>query len=432
MRDGRDGTGGWGVTNPKEVTLDPILEVATYRVRDVVAGDATRWEGGTLQVDLAALERIADALPGIRSVNAAIVRPGESTRIASVLDVVEPTVKPSDPQTTFSGNLGTLGVAGVGASNRLDGMAVVSTIGPAEQLDRVEGLIDMGGPGAPLSYWSRTCNLVLSFDADPSATLAEIDRSIRFATLTVARDLAATTMDRPPDESESLELGPADGELPSLCVVMQVASEGPGVDTLIYGAPVVGIMPVVLDPREILDGAIVSGAFDHASVRNPTYFYQRSLLLRRLIAGHGSRWWFKGVVVTLGYLNGGFEKQRAAVLAAKLASQIGAQGAVLTTFSSGNSHTDTMLTCRACEGLGIRTTVLIAESNGGLTDFVPEADCIVSVGNEDELVEGWHPDHTVGGRDPRVAPDHDAPVPLRDYLGANSQLGDMPIGVEES
>lgn len=414
--------------------MDRTLSVASYRVRDLVAGDATRWEDGALHVDLAGVERAADELPGLRSMTAAIVQPGESTRIASVLDVVEPTVKPANPRTTFSGHLGTLGVAGVGVSNRLDGMAVVSTIGPAEQLDRVEGLIDMGGPGAPLSYWSRTCNLVLSFDADPAATLAEVDRSIRIATLTVARDLAATTVDHAPDESESLELGPADGgDLPSLCVVMQVASEGPGVDTLIYGAPVIGIMPVVMDAREILDGAIVSGAYDHASVRNPTYFYQRSRLLRELIAGHGSRWWLKGVVVTLGYLNGGFEKQRAAVLAAKLAAQLGAQGAVLTTFSSGNSHTDTMLTCRACEELGVRTAVLIVESNGGLTDFVPEADCIVSVGNEDELIEGWHPDRTVGGRDPRVAPaDDDAPVPLRDYLGANCQLGDMPIGVEES
>jgi len=413
--------------------VDSTLSVASYRVRDVVADDGNRWEDGALHVDLAAVERAADALPGLRSMTAAIVRPDESTRIASILDVVEPSVKPSDPRTTFSGNLGKLGVAGTGVTNRLDGMAVVSTIGPAEQLDRVEGLIDMGGPGAPLSYWSRTCNLVLSFEVDPSATLAEIDRSIRVATLTVARDLAATTVDRMPDESESLELGPADRDLPTLCVVLQVATEGPGVDTLIYGAPVIGIMPVVMDPREILDGAIVSGAFDHASVRNPTYFYQRSRLLRELIAGHGSRWWFKGVVVTLGYLNGGFEKQRAAVLAAKLAAQLGADGAVLTTFSSGNSHTDTMLTCRACEELGVRTAVLIVESNGGLTDWVPEADCIVTVGNEDELIEAWHPDRTVGGRDPRSAPDDDdAPVPLRDYLGANCQLGDMPIGVEES
>jgi glycine reductase len=404
------------------------LEMASYEVREVLEDGGTRWEAGTLHVDLEAVSAVARGLPGIVSMAPSIVRPGESARIMSVLDVVEPTVKPADPGATFPGHLGKLGVAGVGASNRLNGVGVVSSVGRAEQFDRVEGLIDMGGPGAQYSHWSATSNVVLSFEVEPTATLAEIDRSIRRATLTVARDLAATTIEQSPDDLERVTIGPADDAVPSLCVIMQVASEGPGTDTLVYGAPVVENMPVTLDAREVLDGAIVSGAYDHASVRNPTFFYQRSRLLRELLEGHGSRWNFKGVVLTLGYLNGGFEKQREALLAAKLAAQLGAQGAILTTFSSGNSHTDTMLTCRACETLGIRTALLLVETNGGLTDFVPEADCIVSVGNEDELVDGWAPERIVGGEGPVDARD---PVPLRDYLGANCQLGDMSFGMED-
>ena len=64
---------------------------------------------------------------------------------------------------------------------------------------------------------------------------------------------------------------------------------------------------------------------------------------------------------------------------------------ICTTFSSGNSHTDTMLTVRACEAAGIATTALVCETNGGLTDHVPEADCLVSTGNEDELLEPVDP-----------------------------------------
>jgi glycine reductase len=410
--------------------VNPTLEVASYGVRDVQAGDGTRWDAGTLHVDMEALSAVAQGLPGIVSMAPSIVRPGESARIRSVLDAVEPAVKPADPATTFPGHLGKLGVAGTGVTNRLSGVSVVSTVGPAHQFDRVEGLIDMDGPGARFSHWSATNNVVLSFEVEPSATLAEIDRSIRRATLTIARDLAATTVDQAPDDVARLEVGPVDDALPALCAIMQVASEGPGTDTYVYGAPVVENMPVTLDAREILDGAIVSGAFDHASVRNPTYFYQRSQLLRELLDGHGTRWDFRGVVLTLGYLNGGFEKQREALLAAKLAAQLGAGGAILTTFSSGNSHTDTMLTCRACESLGIRTSLLIVETNGGLTDFVPEADCIVSLGNEDELIDGWVPERIVGGG-AEPPPDGNDPVPLRDYLGANCQLGDMPIGMEE-
>src|SRR5262249_39578684 len=129
------------------------LDVASYDVRDVQEGDAARWDPGTLHVDLAAMAEVARGLPGIVSMVPSIVRPGESTRIMSVLDVVEPLVKPADPATTFPGHLGKLGVAGIGSSNRLNGLSVVSTVGPADQFDRVEGLIDMAGPGAQFSHW---------------------------------------------------------------------------------------------------------------------------------------------------------------------------------------------------------------------------------------------------------------------------------------
>ena len=33
----------------------------------------------------------------------------------------------------------------------------------------------------------------------------------------------------------------------------------------------------------------------------------------------------------------------------------------MTTDAGGNSHTDVMLTCRACEQAGVRTTVIVAE-----------------------------------------------------------------------
>ncbi len=81
-----------------------------------------------------------------------------------------------------------------------------------------------------------------------------------------------------------------------------------------------------------------------------------------------------------------------------------------------------MLTVKACESLGIRTTAIISETNGGLTDHVAEADSIVSVGNEDELVGPWSPERVVGAERPlRVG----EPVPTWAYLGACVETGDM-------
>ena len=116
------------------------------------------------------------------------------------------------------------------------------------------------------------------------------------------------------------------------------------------------------------------------------------------------------------------------MLAAKVAGELGADGAIVTTDAGGNSHTDTMLTVRACEQAGIRTVALVAEM-GGLTDHVPEADAIVSVGNAEELVPEWRPERVLGGDvllDGRPARDA-GPVPVRNYLGATCQMGDLDL-----
>ena len=181
-------------------------------------------------------------------------------------------------------------------------------------------------------------------------------------------------------------------------------------------------MPTQVAPCEILDGALTSGAYDWAGVRNPTAFYQENAAIQDLFAAHGSRLRFLGVILALGYLDSVFAKQRSAMLSARLASDLGADAAICTTFSSGNSHTDTMLTVRACESMGVKTVALVAETNGGLTDHVPEADCIVSTGNEDELVDGWVPDEVIGAPTPVRAGE---PVPLWAYVGAVSQTGNL-------
>lgn len=410
----------------------PALELGTFQVRDVVSGHATRWKEGVLEVDLAALAESAGRETGLIGARAYVVRPGEPVRLLNALDAVEPAVKADDPKGTFPGVVGTLAVAGSGLTHRLEGIAVIATadLRRSEDVwadDIQDSLVDMAGPGAHCCFWSSTTNIVLDFECDQAVPVAEADRSIRRATLGAARDLAATTLGAKPDHIETMALRAADG-LPAVCLILQLESQGPTADTFLYGVSVDGMLPTLLDPREALDGAITSGAYHWASVRNPTYFYQRNQLIRELLDADGSRLRFAGVIVTRAFFMSAFEKGRSAFLAAKLARQIGADGAILTTIGGGNSHTDTMLTCRACEQLGVRTTVIVAEM-GGLTDHVPEADAMVSVGNAEELVSEWRPERVLGGEvllngQPAI----DAgPVPVRNYLGATSQMGDMRL-----
>ena len=408
---------------------DPPLGLGTYEVVEASPGPLTSWEAGNLVVDLESLRGSAAKEPAVEAVEVHLVRPGDPVRVANVLDAVVPHVKADDPEATFPGVLGRLAPAGRGRSNRLGGVTVLSVCdlraaGLVEQDELYETFVDRAGPGAERSSFGSTTNVVLTFTPRPGAPAADVDLAVRRAGLRVARDLAATTIGSAPDREETFRpIGTGDDgeDLPRVAAILQVGSEGSFLDTFLYGLRMEGLVPTLLDPREVLDGALTNGAYEWAGSRNATAFYQRSALIHELFEADGKSLRFAGLIVALGYLNTAFEKQRSAMLSARLAQLLGADGVVCTTFETGNSHTDTMLTVRACEHLGIRTTAIVTETNGGLTDHVPEADCIVSVGNEDELVPAWSPDRVIGASAGRAG----EPVPTWAYLGATCQTGDM-------
>jgi glycine reductase complex component B subunit alpha and beta len=412
-----------------EYSSDP-LELATYDVTGVEAGATSTWSDGRLTLDLAGVtERARHLAPAVAELAVRLVHPGEPVRIANVLDVIVPDVKAADPDATFPGVLGALRPAGRGRTHRLAGLRVLTvcdwrSAGLTTDEEFPDSYVDMAGPGQAMTAWGAHPVLVVSAVPKPDAALGDVDRSLRTAALSVARDAAAATLGQLPSRVESFELpAVADTDLPRVAAILQVASEGPLVDTFLYGGAVPTIVPTLLDHREILDGALTNGAYDWPAVRNLTASYQDSALVRSLVAQHGTTLQFAGVVLALGYLDTSIEKERSAMQSARLCRLLGAEGVVCTTFSSGNSHTDTMLTVRACEAEGIRAVAIISESNGGLTDHVPEADVLISTGNHDELVDPWLPEEVLGAPTAMAG----EPVPLWSYVGACVQTGDFDL-----
>jgi glycine reductase complex component B subunit alpha and beta len=404
------------------------LEIARFAVGEIVEGTKTGWDAGTLRVSLPELA-VGGPERALAEATVDIVRPGDPVRIANVLDAVIPWADAGDPPATFPGALGPLTTAGRGRRSALDDVGVIVAcdwgaagyVGPDEF---PPSYIDMAGPAAQRTSWGRTTNVVISCVPAAGVPVVEADRAVRRTGLRLARDLAALTVGHDPDRMDPLRtIRPCESDdLPAVCVVLQVASEGPLLDTYLYGAPMGGLTPTLLDPLELIDGALINGTYDWAAVRNSTAAYQMGTLVRELLSAHGERLRFAGLIVALGYLDTADDKQRSAIESARLARMLGSEAAICTTFSSGNSHTDTMLTVRALEQLGIRTCALVAETNGGLTDHVPEADCLVSTGNEDELLEPWTPDRVICGG--ALAADG-KPMPLWAYLGATGQTGDL-------
>ena len=403
------------------------LEIATFAVDEVVEGTQTGWSDRRLSVSLPQLA-VGAGEPALAEATVEVVRPGDPVRVTNVLDAVLPSVKADDPPSTFPGVLGPASSpAGVGRTHRLDGVAVLSVcdwqeagyVAPDELPD---SFVDMAGPGADRSPFGSATNLVLRCIPASGAPVDEVDLALRRETLRVARELAATTVGASADPVDVYRwpLPVADASLPASRRSCRSRPRDRSPTRSGVGSPCGTSSLRSSIPREILDGALTNGAYDWAAVRNVTAAYQDSALLRELFAAHGERLRFAGTILAPGYLDTAEQKQRSAAASAALAAEVGAGGVICTTFSSGNSHTDTMLTVRACERAEIRAVALVCETNGGLTDHVPEADCLVSTGNEDELVEGWTPGRVIG-TDGRARSGE--PVPTWAYLGACSETG---------
>ena len=163
-------------------------------------------------------------------------------------------------------------------------------------------------------------------------------------------------------------------------------------DTYLYGRTIHNLVPTLIHPNEVIDGAIVSGVHEYACYKNPTFLHQKNPIIRELAARHGRDLNFAGVIINRGHNYAQGDKERSSHWAAKLAGFLGADGAVLTAEGGGNSAIDMMLACRYMEQAGIRTVVVSSEAPGvdgydfPLFYTVPEAGAILSVGSEDEIV----------------------------------------------
>ena len=404
------------------------LEIAAFAIDEVVDGTLTGRDGATLRVASPQLA-VGAGEPALAEATVEVVRPGDRVRITNVLDAVVPDVRADDPAATFPGVLGgTWDDAAHPRIHRLSGVAVLPVcdwkaaglVGPEEFQP---SYVDMAGPGQDRSPWGSTANVVLRCVPAREASIADVDAAIRRTALDIARILAATTLDASADDVRHVGAREdADPDLPAVCVILQVASEGPLTDTFFDGADLRDLMPRVVDPVWLAAGRLTNGAYDWPGVRNTTATYQDLALVRALEHAHGDTLRFAGLILAPGYLESAEAKRRGAEASAALAADLGAAGAICTTFSSGNSHTDTMLTVRALESRGIATTALVCETNGGLTDHVAEADCLVSTGNEDELVAAWTPDRIVGGGDGEAG----RAIAMVHYLGSCAETGDGP------
>ena len=382
------------------------LELAAFPVLRAALGDATVCHGGTLTVGVPEVRRLVLHDRRIGNVHLDVIHPGDATRVLRVLDSVEPLHKVAGASCAFPGFNGPPHTAGAGRTHRLSGCAVtVVTEFPFEAsgvLAFEEGVIEMSGPGAAYSGGADRVHLLLGLTPGTASTNADYDDAVRRAALRVADHLAAATATLTPPETETLALTPPERTLPRVVWVHQVRAQGPMVQTFLYGHEMSGMVPTMVHPNELLDGALVGANYKTGS-KTPTFAHTRHPSLLSLYARHGHDVDFAGVIVARGHHESEFLKERSAHFVAKLAAMLRAEGALCTYEATGNTHIDFMLTVQALERAGVLTASVVHEYGGpdgadaSLVDFVPEASALASSGGIDRRVHLPAPARVIGG-----------------------------------
>ena len=146
--------------------------------------------------------------------------------------------------------------------------------------------------------------------------------------------------------------------LPRVCYIFPIHSQQRPThqeEAVFYGSNVHGLLPTVVHPNEILDGALI---FAFAAL---TYHAQNHPVIEELYRRHEHDLWFAEVVMTLALVTFA-EKGRNALLAARLAKEVlGATGVITTKIGGGAVDTDLMLIHDRCADLGMKTVPIIME-----------------------------------------------------------------------
>lgn len=416
------------------------LRLGRIYITDIQFGDKTQVHRGVLQVNKA---EVIAALADERLANLQLdlARPGESIRIMPVKDVIEPRLKVEGPGGIFPGFLSKVDTVGAGTTLVLSGAAVV-TVGKIVGFQ--EGIIDMSGPGADYTPFSKTCNLVVTCQPVAGLSPHEHEAAVRLAGYRAAVALAQAAQDAQVDSWEEYEhLGFLENaqkypSLPRVAYIYMLQSQGLLHDTYVYGVDAKRILPTLLAPTEVMDGAIVSGNCVSACDKNTTYHHLNNPVIHDLYKYHGRDLNFVGVIITNENVTLA-DKERSSSYTAKLAEMLGLDGAVISEEGFGNPDTDLIMNCTKLEKKGIKTVLITDEYAGrdgasqSLADADPLADAVVTGGNANQVVTlppmakvlGDHEpaDTIAGGFAGSLGPEGSITVEIQAIIGATSELG---------
>ncbi|MBA1334866.1 MAG: Glycine reductase component B beta subunit / Glycine reductase component B alpha subunit [Firmicutes bacterium] len=370
------------------------LQLGYIDIKDVQFGSETKVEKGVLYVNK---EEMLEKLSGdnrLSSIDIDLARPGEEVRITPVKDVIQPRVKVDGPGGVFPGVISKVGTVGSGRTHALRGANVVTA---GKIVGFQEGLIDMTGPGADYSPFSKSVNIVVVCEPVEGLKQHQHEEAVRLAGLKAAVYLGEAARNVEPDEVKVYETKPLleqvdeYKDLPRVAYVYMLQSQGLLHDTYVYGVDAKQIIPTLIYPTEVMDGAIVSGNCVSACDKNTTYHHMNNPIIEDLYSRHGKDINFVGVVITNENVFLA-DKERSSNMTAKLIRFLGVDGVIISEEGFGNPDTDLIMNCKKIEAEGIKTVIVTDEYAGrdgasqSLADADAKADAVVTAGNANEII----------------------------------------------
>ncbi|SHK16853.1 glycine reductase [Anaerobranca californiensis DSM 14826] len=370
------------------------LKVGNVIITDVQFSEKSEIVNSTLYINKEEMLEVLSTDPRISKIELDLAKPGESVRIIPVKDVIEPRVKLDEGLNIFPGFLGKPEMVGKGTTHVLKGVAVVTT---GKIVGFQEGIIDMSGPGAEYTPFSKTLNVVVNCHPVEGLKQHEHEAAVRMIGLKAAEylgNLAKEVKVEEYQEYETLSLAESYAKYPNLPKVVYVymlQSQGLLHDTYVYGVDAKKILPTLIKPTEVMDGAIVSGNCVSACDKNTTYHHLNNPIIEDLYQKHGKELNFVGVVITNENVTL-LDKVRSSNFTAKLVETLGVDGAIISEEGFGNPDTDLIMNCKKLEEKGIKTVLVTDEYAGrdgasqSLADADKLADAVVTAGNANEVI----------------------------------------------
>ena len=217
------------------------------------------------------------------SVEVEIAKPGEDTRIVRIFDIIEPRAKLKESGQDFPGIIGKFETAGKGQSRAIKGSSVIVI---DQLLDGFGTVVDMAGPGADFGLYGKILNVVINPSPSTGVTKDDYHAALRLAGLRAAVYLARAKQEIPNTHVKTYELTPPnsyhDKSIPKIGYLFQIFSQQYQTldsEPVLYGGSAVGMLPTILHPNEIIDGALIKS---YAETGFETYNIQNNQVIMEL------------------------------------------------------------------------------------------------------------------------------------------------------